>query len=131
MVTRALLIALIILAAGIGAQAVVKDVINGFFILFENQFGVGDVIAVDGAQGVVEAMNLRTTTLRDVLGRAHIIPNSVMQKVTVHSREWSRAVLDIEVASCNMSAPRCFCRCFLWRCCYNFVLFRDSITGRL
>lgn len=86
------------LVAGMGAQALVKDVLTGFFILFEDQFGVGDLIEVDGAQGVVEVMNLRTTTLRDIQGRAHIIPNSTIQRITLFPKEWSRAVVDVDVA---------------------------------
>ncbi len=85
------------LAVGFGAQTLVKDVITGFFILLENQFGLGDLIEIDGAVGVVEEMNLRTTTLRDLQGRAHIIPNGTIQKVTLMSRGWSRAVIDIAV----------------------------------
>ena len=53
------------LAIGFGAQTLVKDVINGFFILLENQYDLGDVVRIAGVKGVVEAMSMRTTTLRD------------------------------------------------------------------
>lgn len=86
------------LAVGFGAQTLVKDVISGFFILFENQFRVGDVIETAGVGGLVEAINLRTTVLRDVQGRVHVIPNGSINVVSNFTREWSRAVLDIGVA---------------------------------
>jgi small conductance mechanosensitive channel len=86
------------LAISFGAQSLVKDVITGFFILIEDQYGVGDVVTIGGLGGLVEAVNLRITTLRDLEGRVHIIPNGQVDKVTVLSKEWSRAVLDIDVA---------------------------------
>lgn len=86
------------LAVGFGAQALVKDVITGFFILFENQIRVGDTITAAGCSGVVEAVNLRTTVLRDADGTTHIIPNSSITVVTNATRDWSRAVLDVGVA---------------------------------
>jgi len=86
------------LAVGFGAQALVKDVITGFFILLENQIRVGDTITAAGCSGVVETVNLRTTVLRDVDGRTHIIPNSAITVVTNATRDWSRALLDVGVA---------------------------------
>jgi small conductance mechanosensitive channel len=86
------------LAVGFGAQALVKDVITGFFILLENQIRVGDTITAAGCSGVVEAVNLRTTVLRDVDGRTHIVPNSAITVVTNATRDWSRALLDVAVA---------------------------------
>ena len=86
------------LAVGFGAQNLVRDVITGFFILFENQIRVGDVVQVAGKTGSVEAVNLRTTVLRDADGCVHIVPNGVIDTVTNMSREWSRAVLDVSVA---------------------------------
>lgn len=85
-------------AVGFGAQTLVKDVISGFFVLLENQFRVNDVIETAGVSGVVESMNLRTTVLRDVQGRVHIVPNGSIAVVTNYTREWSRAVLDVGVA---------------------------------
>src|SRR5258707_9510583 len=63
------------LAIGFGAQTLVKDVINGFFILLENQYDIGDYIRVAGVKGTVEAMNMHSTVLRDEDGTVHIIPN--------------------------------------------------------
>jgi len=85
------------LAVGFGAQTLVKDVITGFFILLENQIRVGDLITAAGSTGEVEAVNLRTTVLRDPEGRTHIIPNSAITVVTNATRDWSRALLDIGV----------------------------------
>lgn len=86
------------LAAGFGAQTLVKDVITGFFILLENQIRVGDTVTAAGCTGVVETVNLRTTVLRDQDGTTHIIPNSAITVVTNATRDWSRAVLDVGVA---------------------------------
>jgi len=86
------------LAVGFGAQTLVKDVITGFFILLENQIRVGDTVTAAGCTGVVEAVNLRTTVLRDFDGTTHIIPNSAITVVTNATRDWSRALLDVGVA---------------------------------
>ena len=86
------------LAAGFGAQTLVKDVITGFFILLENQIRVGDTITAAGCTGVVETVNLRTTVLRDQDGTTHIIPNSAITVVNNATRDWARAVLDVGVA---------------------------------
>jgi len=86
------------LAVGFGAQTLVKDVITGFFILFENQIRVGDTVTAAGCTGVVESVNLRTTILRDQDGTTHIIPNSAITVVNNATRDWSRALLDVGVA---------------------------------
>jgi len=86
------------LAVGFGAQTLVKDVITGFFILLENQIRVGDNITAAGCSGLVEAVNLRTTVLRDIDGKTHIVPNSAITVVTNATRDWARALLDIGVA---------------------------------
>jgi len=86
------------LAVGFGAQTLVKDVITGFFILLENQIRVGDTVTAAGFTGAVEAVNLRTTVLRDIDGKTHIIPNSAITVVTNATRDWSRALLDVGVA---------------------------------
>ena len=86
------------LAISFGAQSLVKDFISGFFILFEDQFGVGDVVTVAGLSGGVEELNLRITTLRDLEGKVHIIPNGQITTVSVMSRDWARSVIDVEVA---------------------------------
>ncbi len=86
------------LAIGFGAQALVKDLINGFFILLEDQIRVGDVVNVAGIGGLVEAVNLRTTKLRDLEGRVHIIPNGMIEVATNFTKDWSRALVEIGVA---------------------------------
>ncbi len=86
------------LAVGFGAQSLVKDVISGFFILLENHMNVGDVVRIAGEAGLVESINLRITTLRDLEGKVHVIPNGEIKVVTNFTREWSRALLEIGVA---------------------------------
>lgn len=84
---------------GLGSQNIVKDVINGVLLLVENQFGVGDVISVgDKHAGVVESMTLRITVIRDMEGRAHYIANSSICDVVVMSKEFARAMVDVEIS---------------------------------
>lgn len=85
------------LAIGFGAQTLVKDVINGFFILLENQYDVGDAIKVAGVAGTVESMTLRRTTLRDADGTLHIVPNSEIKIVSNLTRDWAQIILHISV----------------------------------
>lgn len=87
------------LAIGFGAQSLVKDVIAGFFVLLEDQYGVGESVRVGSQEGVVEAMTLRVTVLRNANGEVHVIPNGSIQTVTVLSRDWRRALVDVEVSS--------------------------------
>ena len=82
------------LAVSFGAQSLVKDFLSGFFILFENQFAIGDVIEAGGKSGTVEKMTLRVVVLRDLKGTMHIIPNSEIKVVSNMTRGWSRAVVD-------------------------------------
>ena len=86
------------LAVGFGAQSLVKDVISGFFILFEDQFGVGDVVKIGDFTGVVERMSLRATSLRNLEGQVHVVPNGNIQHVTVMTKDWARAVLDVTIS---------------------------------
>jgi moderate conductance mechanosensitive channel len=86
------------LAISFGAQSLVRDIISGLFILFENQFGVGDVIRVGDTGGVVEKMTLRIVVLRDVHGVVHVIPNGELTRVSNMTRTFSRAVFEIGVA---------------------------------
>lgn len=86
------------LAVGFGAQNLVKDVINGFFILLEDQIRVGDVVQVAGKGGLVEKVNLKMTILRDLSGNVHYIPNGHIELVTNMTKEYSRYVFDIGVA---------------------------------
>jgi small conductance mechanosensitive channel len=86
------------LAIGFGAQALVHDVINGFFILMENQYDVGDTVRLAGVQGTVELMTLRRTVLRDADGAVHVIPNSEIKIVSNLTRDWAQVALHISVA---------------------------------
>jgi len=86
------------LAIGFGAQSLVKDVFTGFFILFEDQFGVGDYVTIGSMTGTVEDMGLRITKLRAFTGDLHIIPNGEIKTVTNHSRGNSQAIIDVGIA---------------------------------
>jgi small conductance mechanosensitive channel len=86
------------LAFSFGAQSLVKDVISGTFMLLEGQFGIGDVVRIEGVAGMVEKITLRTTVLRDLEGVVHIIPNGSITRVSNLTKAWSRAVLDVGVA---------------------------------
>ena len=86
------------LAVGFGAQSLVKDVFTGFFILFEDQYGVGDYITIGSMTGTVEDMGLRITKIRAFSGDLYIIPNGEVKTVTNHSRGNSLAIIDIGIA---------------------------------
>jgi|SRR5579875_2464040 len=86
------------LAVGFGAQNLVKDVISGFFIIFEDQFSVGDHIRVGQFEGNVEAIGLRTTKIKSWTGELHILPNGSITQVTNFSLNNSIAVVDIAIA---------------------------------
>jgi small conductance mechanosensitive channel len=83
------------LAIGFGAQNLVRDIISGFFILFENQYSIGDTVRVGDHQGKVEQISLRSTELLDADGGLHIIPNSEVRTVINLSKEWGRALVDL------------------------------------
>lgn len=86
------------LAIGFGAQTLVHDFINGFFILLENQYDIGDTVRIAGVKGTVERMSLRNTVLRDEDGTVHIVPNSAIQIVSNATRDWSQLALRVTVA---------------------------------
>jgi small conductance mechanosensitive channel len=86
------------LAIGFGAQTLVHDFINGFFILLENQYDIGDTVRIAGVRGVVERMSLRNTVLRDEDGTLHTVPNSAIQIVSNTTRDWSQLALKVTVA---------------------------------
>jgi len=87
------------LAFGFGAQNLVKDLINGFFIVLEDQYVVGDLIQLNGETGRVEHLTLRRTVLRNVSGAIVTIPNSLVGQVANLSRDWSQAFVDVTVPS--------------------------------
>ncbi len=85
-------------ALGFGAQTLVRDCISGLFMLIEDQYGIGDVIDMGEATGVVEDISLRTTVLRGIDGTVWHVPNGVVQRVGNKSQLWSVAVVDVDVA---------------------------------
>jgi small conductance mechanosensitive channel len=89
-------------ALGFGAQTVVRDFLSGFFILLENQFGVGDTVTLSAGgkevTGKVETLSLRTTEVRDFDGTLHIVSNGNVVIVGNRSRGWARAIVDVRLA---------------------------------
>ncbi len=86
------------IAVGFGAQDLVRDVISGFFILIEDQFGIGDVVSIAGVSGTVEAIRLRTTVLRDLNGNMHHVPNGQITVASNRTPDFARIVADIGVS---------------------------------
>lgn len=86
-------------AISFGAQSLVKDMINGMFILIENQFNIGDTVELGGVKGKVEAFSLRSTVIRDIKGNVHVIPNSAITIATNVERDWSRLKVVIQIVS--------------------------------
>jgi len=85
-------------AVGFGAQELVRDYISGFFIILENQIRSGDVAIIDGTWGLVEKIEFRTITLRDLSGVVHIIQNGKINVMSNMTKDWSAMVFDIGVA---------------------------------
>jgi moderate conductance mechanosensitive channel len=86
------------IAFGFGAQGLVRDFISGVFMLIEDQYGVGDIVNVGEAAGVVEGVTLRTTRIRSVDGTLWHIPNGEIRRVGNMSQQWARVLLDISVS---------------------------------
>jgi small conductance mechanosensitive channel len=86
------------IAVGFGAQSLVRDFFNGALILIENQFSVGDVVRLAGVDGTVEDFTLRRTTVRDLDGIVHTIPNSEIRVASNLTRVWARINQDVTVA---------------------------------
>ena len=86
------------IAVGFGAQSLIKDLINGLFILMENQFGIGDVVKIGDVSGLVEEINLRRTILRDLDGVVHYIPNGEIIIASNYTKEYSRVNMNITVS---------------------------------
>jgi moderate conductance mechanosensitive channel len=85
------------LVVGFGAQSMINDVVSGFFILFENIYLVGDVIDINTSSGVVEAIEFRTTKIRDTDGRLHIVRNGDMKMVVNYSKDYAIAIVALDV----------------------------------
>ncbi|HEX7225670.1 MAG TPA: mechanosensitive ion channel family protein [Candidatus Limnocylindria bacterium] len=86
------------IAVGFGAQTLIRDWLAGIFIVLENQYSEGDVVRIAGVDGVVEAFSLRRTTLRDLDGTVHTVPNGQITVASNMTRLWSRVNLDVGVA---------------------------------
>jgi small-conductance mechanosensitive channel len=86
------------IAVGFGAQSLVKDYLNGALILAENQYSKGDVVTIAGVSGVVEDFSLRRTTLRDLDGTVHSVPNSAVIVASNRTRTWARINQNVTVA---------------------------------
>jgi small conductance mechanosensitive channel len=84
-------------ALGFGAQWLVRDLIAGFFLIMEDQVRVGDVVAVNGVGGMVEAINLRTVVLRDVEGVVHVFPNGAITTLANRTKDYSYYLIDVDV----------------------------------
>ncbi len=94
-------------ALGFGAQSLVEDCIAGLFMLVEDQYGIGDIVDLDEATGVVEKISLRTTVLRGVDGTVWHVPNGEVQRVGNKSQLWSVALIDVDVAyDCDLASAR-------------------------
>jgi small-conductance mechanosensitive channel len=86
------------LAVGFGAQTLVRDIISGFFLILEDQIRVGDAASINGCDGIIEAINLRTVVLRDVEGTVHVYPNGSINNLANRSKEYSYYVIDLSVS---------------------------------
>ncbi len=82
---------------GFGAQSLIKDLINGIFILLEQWYQVNDIITIGDTTGTVERFNLRTTVIRDLEGTLHFVPNGEINKLSNRTHTWSRALIEIGV----------------------------------
>ncbi|GLO68221.1 MULTISPECIES: mechanosensitive ion channel family protein [Oceanobacillus] len=85
------------LAIGFGAQNLVRDIISGFFIIFEDQFSVGDYVAVSGVEGTVEEIGLRTTKILSWTGELNVVPNGNVTQVTNYSIHNGLAIVDVNI----------------------------------
>jgi moderate conductance mechanosensitive channel len=90
------------IAIAFGAQSLLKDFINGFFIVFEDQYVVGDLILVNGETGRVEHLTLRRTVIRNPAGAMVTVPNSLVGQVANLSRDWSQAFVDVTVPAAEL-----------------------------
>jgi moderate conductance mechanosensitive channel len=90
------------IAIAFGAQSLLKDFINGFFIVFEDQYVVGDLIQVNGETGRVEHLTLRRTVIRNPAGAMVTVPNSLVGQVANLSRDWSQAFVDVTVPAAEI-----------------------------
>ncbi|MFC1651803.1 mechanosensitive ion channel family protein [Patescibacteria group bacterium] len=85
------------IVVGLGAQSIIKDFLNGFFILVENQYDIGDVVEINKLTGTVTEFNFRRTVIRSLDGIEHTIPNGKIGMVSNRTKHWSKAMLDVPV----------------------------------
>jgi len=90
-------VGIVALIVGFGAESLIEDVITGFFMLFENQYNVGDIVEVGGFRGTVSDIGIRTTSITDAGGNIKIINNSNMKDILNRSNQASRAVVDVQI----------------------------------
>ena len=86
------------LAVGFGAQTLVRDIISGFFLILEDQIRVGDAASINGRDGIIEAINLRTVVLRDVEGTVHVFPNGAISNLANRSKDFSYYLVELSVS---------------------------------
>ncbi len=86
------------LAIGFGAQNLVKDIVAGFFIIFEDQYNVGDYVTIEGTSGTIEEISVRITKIRDLAGVLHIIPNGAITRTSNFSKDYSISRFEVSVA---------------------------------
>lgn len=91
-------VAILGLAISFGSQNLVRDVVNGFFILMENQYAVGEVVDLGGKTGTVEQITIRSTWIRQANGNVHVVPNGAISLVSNLSRDWNRGIVHVGVA---------------------------------
>ena len=90
-------VGVVALVVGFGVESLIADVVTGTFILFENQYNVGDIVEVGGFRGTVKSIGIRTTSIEDAGGNVKIINNSEMKNILNRSDHTSRAVCDIDI----------------------------------
>jgi small conductance mechanosensitive channel len=84
-------------AVGFGSQYLVRDIITGFFLIFENHYRIGDEVEFNGTRGIVEDITLRVTTLRDINGTVHTVPHGDITRVSNYSKSYAKVNLDVRV----------------------------------
>lgn len=114
-------------ALGLGAQSFVKDIINGIFILFENQYNVGDYVTIGNFTGIVQSIEIRSTTLREFSGSYHIIPNGIIDVVTNHSMGNMQIKVEVAIAY-NESIDKA--KAIIDKVCEEFEKYSDEVTKR-
>ncbi|MBR0026343.1 MAG: mechanosensitive ion channel family protein [Clostridia bacterium] len=122
------------LAIGIGAQSLIKDVVTGFFMLFEDQLSVGDYVTIDTISGTVEEITLRTTSIRGVRGELNVIPNGSILVMTNYSRGdyWAQIPVDIAYeADVERAQQLMLEEAKKYAAAHDYVIGEPSVTGIL